>query len=144
MNHLNSRDEYVRQRSYELWEREGRPSGRADEFWLKAQASVIKRDGTWVSHDDPCGEGDQTQTETKEPSPIVRPAELTQAAPVNECGIVMFTPRHEFSMQTYFRAFADVAIGTMFLMPLMQFLLVANAALEASHTDFRQRRIGQY
>jgi hypothetical protein len=33
----DDRDETRRQRAYDLWEREGRPEGRADEHWRSAQ-----------------------------------------------------------------------------------------------------------
>jgi hypothetical protein len=33
-------EERIRARAYELWERDGSPEGRADDYWNKAQALV--------------------------------------------------------------------------------------------------------
>ncbi len=35
----------IRDRAYQLWEQEGRPDGREEEFWLRAQADVTSGDG---------------------------------------------------------------------------------------------------
>lgn len=35
-----SQEDLIRRRAYELWEREGSPDGRADEFWDQAAASI--------------------------------------------------------------------------------------------------------
>jgi Protein of unknown function (DUF2934) len=32
--------ERIRQRAYLIWEREGRPEGRAEEYWARAEAEV--------------------------------------------------------------------------------------------------------
>ena len=34
----------IRDRAYQLWEQEGRPEGRTDEFWHRAQADVLAVD----------------------------------------------------------------------------------------------------
>ncbi|WP_321800422.1 DUF2934 domain-containing protein [Caballeronia sp. J97] len=34
----------IRRRAYEMWEREGGPDGRAEEFWEKAIASIEAED----------------------------------------------------------------------------------------------------
>ena len=39
-NQERSVDEQVRKRAYELWEQEGKPDGRHDEFWHQAQAEI--------------------------------------------------------------------------------------------------------
>ncbi|MGA7673806.1 MAG: DUF2934 domain-containing protein [Rhizomicrobium sp.] len=36
----NSSEEKIRVRSYLIWEREGRPEGKADEHWLRAKAEL--------------------------------------------------------------------------------------------------------
>lgn len=36
--------ERIRKRAYALWEEEGRPEGRADEHWHRAEAEVIGAD----------------------------------------------------------------------------------------------------
>ncbi len=33
-------DDYISARSYEIWEREGRESGRADEYWERARQEI--------------------------------------------------------------------------------------------------------
>jgi hypothetical protein len=33
-------DHRVRERAYEIWEREGHPAGRADQHWLRAEAEI--------------------------------------------------------------------------------------------------------
>jgi hypothetical protein len=33
-------EEQIRKRAYELWEEDGSPEGRADEYWEKARASI--------------------------------------------------------------------------------------------------------
>ena len=35
-----SREDKIRVRAYELWEKEGSPEGRADEFWEQARAQL--------------------------------------------------------------------------------------------------------
>jgi Protein of unknown function (DUF2934) len=40
MDLLNERIERIRQRAYELWERDGRPPDRADEYWLQAEQDI--------------------------------------------------------------------------------------------------------
>jgi hypothetical protein len=40
------RHERIRQRAYELWEQEGRPEGRAEEYWRRAEAEVPAEGGT--------------------------------------------------------------------------------------------------
>ncbi|MFL9959066.1 DUF2934 domain-containing protein [Paraburkholderia nemoris] len=35
-----SREEKIRARAYELWEKDGSPEGRADEYWERARAQI--------------------------------------------------------------------------------------------------------
>ncbi|CAB3809129.1 DUF2934 domain-containing protein [Paraburkholderia fynbosensis] len=35
-----SREEKIRIRAYELWEKDGSPDGRADEYWEQARAQI--------------------------------------------------------------------------------------------------------
>lgn len=37
---MNDREQYVRMRAYEIWEREGRRDGQADDHWRQAEAEV--------------------------------------------------------------------------------------------------------
>ena len=39
-NQERGEDEQVRKRAYELWEQEGKPDDRHDEFWHQAQAEI--------------------------------------------------------------------------------------------------------
>lgn len=36
----DSREQKIRQRAYELWEQEGCPPGRADEYWHRAERAI--------------------------------------------------------------------------------------------------------
>jgi len=36
----SDREERVRERAYQIWQREGEPHGRADEHWAQAEAEV--------------------------------------------------------------------------------------------------------
>ena len=40
----DDRDQQVKQRAYELWENEGRPSGRHDDHWDRARREIEERD----------------------------------------------------------------------------------------------------
>ena len=68
-------DEAIRERAYHIWEREGRPDGRAYEHWVQAQIELAAEAGA--------GNGDQSgarRTERKaKPSPTKSPA--ASAAP---------------------------------------------------------------
>ena len=33
-------EQRIRERAYELWEREGRPEGRADQYWRRAEEMI--------------------------------------------------------------------------------------------------------
>jgi hypothetical protein len=35
---MSARDEMIRKRAYELWEKAGMPQGQSDEFWFAARA----------------------------------------------------------------------------------------------------------
>jgi Protein of unknown function (DUF2934) len=51
------RQERISRRAYELWEQEGRPEGRSEEFWARAQAE-IEGPGTGTAPTD-AGPGDE-------------------------------------------------------------------------------------
>jgi hypothetical protein len=36
----DSREQKIRRRAYELWEQDGRPAGRADDYWHRAEREV--------------------------------------------------------------------------------------------------------
>nr|WP_284508385.1 MULTISPECIES: DUF2934 domain-containing protein [unclassified Caballeronia] len=50
----------IRRRAYEIWEREGSPDGRAEEFWQQAQASIEAEDGPDQSGREAEAHGDAT------------------------------------------------------------------------------------
>lgn len=50
----------IRRRAYEIWEREGSPNGRAEEFWQQAQASIEAEDGPDQSGREAEAHGDAT------------------------------------------------------------------------------------
>jgi DUF2934 family protein len=37
-------DEQIRERAYQLWEKLGRPEGRAEEFWHLAEQDLVNED----------------------------------------------------------------------------------------------------
>ena len=39
---LQEREEQIRQRAHEIWEAEGRPEGRHEEHWARAEASLAE------------------------------------------------------------------------------------------------------
>ena len=41
-------EDRVRERAYALWEKDGRPDGRSDEYWQQAQSEVDTEDGCQV------------------------------------------------------------------------------------------------
>jgi hypothetical protein len=52
------RDERIRERAYHLWESEGRPHGRAAEFWERASELVLmEEDGLTGQLPNPLAEG---------------------------------------------------------------------------------------
>jgi Protein of unknown function (DUF2934) len=55
-------DERIRRRAYELWEREGRPEGRALDHWRRAEAEV--------AGDPPGAGGDHRGGRVREPSDL--------------------------------------------------------------------------
>jgi hypothetical protein len=50
------RDNRIRERAYHLWEADGRPNGRAEEFWERARELIAIED-TPVSREMPVGPG---------------------------------------------------------------------------------------
>jgi hypothetical protein len=59
----------VRERAYYLWEQEGRPEGRAEEFWARAAESEAAVHGDHGGRQSGAGEGDQASI-----TPPPRPA----------------------------------------------------------------------
>lgn len=43
---MSDRDERIRQRAYDIWDREGRPDGREAEHWDRALEEIGREDGT--------------------------------------------------------------------------------------------------
>jgi hypothetical protein len=39
-------EERIRERAYHLWQQDGAPEGRADEYWEKARSQVLAESGT--------------------------------------------------------------------------------------------------
>ncbi len=44
-NETDTRDDQVRQRAYELWEKSGRTDGSEMDFWLEAERQVAREAG---------------------------------------------------------------------------------------------------
>jgi hypothetical protein len=56
-------EDRVRERAYALWEREGRPEGRSDEYWQMARSEVEAEDA------EPGNERSDDATEKRRPPP---------------------------------------------------------------------------
>lgn len=41
----NDREQRIREQAHSLWEQDGRPEGRAEEYWLRAEAMIGAGDG---------------------------------------------------------------------------------------------------
>ena len=54
-------EEAVRQTAYFLWEQDGKPEGRAPEYWLKARERHIRQRAydLWLSEGSPDGRADE-------------------------------------------------------------------------------------
>ena len=50
-------DRIVRQRAYELWEQEGRPEGRSDEYWHRAHEQRLRERAYRIWEQEGCPEG---------------------------------------------------------------------------------------
>ena len=61
---MTEREEKIRERAYELWEEDGRPDGRSDEYWNRAAREIDGQSGE--SHEDQ----EARQAMRQEPSPV--------------------------------------------------------------------------
>jgi hypothetical protein len=61
----------IRQRAYELWERDGRPEGREVEYWLRAEAELAPNDAAGSNRP---GEDMTAPSVPDEPAEPARPA----------------------------------------------------------------------
>jgi hypothetical protein len=50
-------DRIVRERAYELWEQEGRPEGRSDEYWHRAHEQRLRERAYRIWEQEGCPEG---------------------------------------------------------------------------------------
>jgi hypothetical protein len=73
-----NRDERIRQRAYEIWEREGRPEGSHDEHWRRAAEEELAREGARTTAGD--GEGRTAGKATRQNGPGNAPADKRTAA----------------------------------------------------------------
>ena len=48
---MNKREERVRRRAYQLWEEAGRPEGRSNEFWLRAEEEILGKVDSSIAFD---------------------------------------------------------------------------------------------
>jgi hypothetical protein len=53
-----TREQRIRQRAYELWEREGRPEGREEEYWKRAEE--LLEDETQAAYPPAASRGNRT------------------------------------------------------------------------------------
>lgn len=54
----------IRRRAYEIWEREGSPDGRAEEFWEQAIASISAEDAQGVTTSNAAADGPERPEST--------------------------------------------------------------------------------
>ncbi|GJH17539.1 DUF2934 domain-containing protein [Caballeronia novacaledonica] len=54
----------IRRRAYEIWEREGSPEGRAEEFWEQAIASISAEDAQAVTPSNAAADGSERPEST--------------------------------------------------------------------------------
>lgn len=54
----------IRRRAYEIWEREGSPEGRAEEFWEQATASISADDAKAATPSDAAADEPERQEST--------------------------------------------------------------------------------
>jgi len=58
----------IRQRAYEMWDRDGRPDGRSEDYWLKAEREIAGSDADAVGG---------SQIEASAPTQAAPPAKKT-------------------------------------------------------------------
>ncbi|WP_204570071.1 DUF2934 domain-containing protein [Arsenicitalea aurantiaca] len=58
---LDGEEETIRRTAYFLWEQDGRPSGRAEDYWLKAREQHLRQRAydVWLSEGSPQGRSDE-------------------------------------------------------------------------------------
>jgi hypothetical protein len=74
------RNERIRQRAYEIWEREGRPHGRDEEHWRMAAEEIGGDSGTSVTQAVPATRVSGTAKPGGESSVEAQPSKPTEAA----------------------------------------------------------------
>ena len=69
-------EEQVRQRAYQLWEQEGRPEARSDEFWFRAKQDLQGAQG--LAETSPASENaDMVELESDQSFPASDPPSFT-------------------------------------------------------------------
>jgi hypothetical protein len=43
---MNAKEQGIRERAYQLWDRAGRPEGGSEEYWFAAKAEFERKEGT--------------------------------------------------------------------------------------------------
>jgi hypothetical protein len=78
-----SLDQIVRDRAYLLWEQEGRPEGRADEYWHRAQKLRLQEraHSLWEQESRPGGRADEHMDRTRQFEGLERPEAPDQTSP---------------------------------------------------------------
>jgi hypothetical protein len=66
------REQHIRERAYQLWEKAGQPPGGADEYWYEAERQLSDESRSGGLREDPAtfgtGAGDDSQLGVPEPS----------------------------------------------------------------------------
>ena len=71
-------EDQIRQRAYQLWEQEGRPEARADEFWFRARQELR---GTAGTDDSPSPEAaDEVDLDSEQSFPASDPPSFTSTS----------------------------------------------------------------
>ncbi len=84
-----SRDEYIRERAYQIWEKEGRPFGNHDRHWQQASeewstAEAAYHQGGLASSDQGASKGAEELAAKVRDLDAPAPAEPAQSEPVAE------------------------------------------------------------
>jgi hypothetical protein len=78
----DDREHRIRQRAHEIWEREGRPSGRDREHWERAQHDVDSGLDKADRHDSHATHEQRSQATVKSPEAVVPPSQDESQAAV--------------------------------------------------------------
>lgn len=80
----SEKEKRIRDRAYEIWEREGQPAGRHDEHWRQAEAELAaetqSEEGAAAAGNKPASDPADTSTAKPVPAAPAAPARRSRAA----------------------------------------------------------------